>query len=156
MSGSCDAEQSDPQQSGLDLMTSEARIARLRIQCDGIRPAIWRRVETSLTTSLKGLHDLIQAVMLFKDQHLFEFEVEGKRYGVPDPELDFGRETLDARNLRLGALVERGVTAFAYTYDFGDDWRRAIKIEAVSEADPTQEYPCFIGGKRRAPPEDVG
>lgn len=137
-------------------MTHEARIARLRIQFDGIKPAIWRRVEAPVTTSLRGLHDLIQAVMLFEDRHLFEFEVEGKLYGTPDPDLDFGRETFDARNLRVGALVERGVTAFVYAYDFGDDWRCAIKIEAVSEADPTQEYPRFIDGKRRAPPEDVG
>lgn len=48
-------------------------IARLHIQLDDIEPLIWRRVEVPLTISLKGLHDVIQAVMLFEDYHLFEF-----------------------------------------------------------------------------------
>ena len=29
-------------------------------------------------------------------------------------------------------------------------------IEAVLPADPTAEYPRFVDGERRAPPEDVG
>jgi hypothetical protein len=52
--------------------------------------------EVPITTSLKGLHDIIQAVMLFQDYHLFEFNAGGKRYAVPDPEWDFGRETYAA------------------------------------------------------------
>lgn len=141
---------------GIGIMTSSERIARLHIKLDHIEPAIWRRVEVPLTTSLKGLHDVIQAVMLFKDYHLFEFNAGGKRYAVPDPEWDFGRETYAARNVRIGALVDRGIAAFNYTYDFGDDWRHSITIETVADADPASEYPRIIGGERRAPPEDVG
>ncbi|WP_342591915.1 plasmid pRiA4b ORF-3 family protein [Jiella sonneratiae] len=44
----------------------------------------------------------------------------------------------------------------AYTYDFGDDWRHTILIESVDEADPAVEYPRFIEGQHRVPPEDVG
>ena len=137
-------------------MTSDERIARLRIQFEDLKPVIWRRVEVPVTTSLKGLHDAIQAVMLFEDRHLFEFEVGDERYGAPDPDLDWGRKAFAARNLRIGALVERGVSAFAYTYDFGDDWRCSIRIEALFTADPLGAYPRFVDGKRRAPPEDVG
>ncbi len=64
-------------------------------------------------------------------------------------------ETLDAKNIKLGALVERGVSTFSYTYDFGDDWRHSVTIESVTAADPTLDYPRFIDGSRRAPPEDV-
>lgn len=74
----------------------------------------------------------------------------------PHPEWDFGRETYAVRNVRIGALVDRGVTTFRYTYDFGDDWRHSITIETVADADLTVEYPRFIDGERRAPPEDVG
>lgn len=141
---------------GISIMTSNERIARLLVKLDHIEPAIWRRVEVPITTSLKGLHDVIQAVMLFEDYHLFEINAGGKRYAVPDPEWDFGRETYAARNVRIGALVDRGITAFDYTYDFGDDWRHSITVEAVTDADPAVEYPRFIEGERRAPPEDVG
>ena len=42
-------------------------VARIRIQLDDFDPAIWRRVEVPLTTSLEGLHEVIQAVMLFEN-----------------------------------------------------------------------------------------
>ena len=141
---------------GIGIMTSSERIARLHIRLDHIEPTIWRRVEVPITTSLKGLHDVIQAVMLFKDYHLFEFNAGGKRYAVPDSEWDMGRETYAARNVRIGALVDRGITTFNYTYDFGDDWRHSITVEAVMDADPAVQYPRFVDGDRRAPPEDVG
>ena len=141
---------------GIGIMTSNERIARLHIKLDHIEPVIWRRVEVPITTSLKGLHDVIQAVMLFKDYHLFEFNAGGKRYAVPDPEWDFGADTYAARNVRIGALVDRGITTFNYTYDFGDDWRHSITVEAVTDADPALEYPRLTDGDRRAPPEDVG
>ncbi len=132
------------------------RIARIRIQLDDTDPVIWRQVEAPLTTSLKGLHDIIQAVMLFEDYHLFQFEVGDKRYGIPDPEWDDVIKTLDAARTRLGVLIDRGVSMFSYTYDFGDNWQHTIAIEATAAADPVLDYPRFIDGARRAPPEDVG
>ena len=137
-------------------MTQNERIARLLVKLDHIEPVIWRRIEVPVTTSLKGLHDIIQAVMLFKDYHLFEFNAGSRRYAVPDPEWDFGRETYAARNVRIGALVERGITTFHYTYDFGDDWRHSITVEAVTDAASAIDYPHFVDGERRAPPDDVG
>ena len=134
-------------------MTSD-RIARRHIQLDDVQPAIWRRVEVPLTSTLKAVHDVIQAAMLFEDYHLFQFEIGDRRYGYPDP--DWGDEMRDARNIRLGAILARGETRFTYTYDFGDDWRHTIVVENVVVADPTVEYPRFIEGARRAPPEDVG
>jgi hypothetical protein len=130
------------------------RIARLRIQLDDVQPAIWRRVEVPLTSTLKAVHDAIQAAMLFEDYHLFQFEIGDRRYGYPDP--DWGDEMRDARNIRLGAILARGDTRFTYTYDFGDDWRHTVMVEEVVAADPMVDYPRFVDGARRAPPEDVG
>lgn len=137
-------------------MTASDRIARLRIQLDGIEPAIWRQIEVPLTTSLKGLHDAIQAVMGWQDYHLYEFEVGDKRYGVPDPEWEGMRPILNAKSTRLAALVDRDLRTFTYIYDFGDNWRHSINIEAVADADPRAAYPRFLDGARRGPPEDVG
>lgn len=136
-------------------MASPERIARLRIQLDDFEPPIWRRVEVPFMMHLKGLHGVIQAVMLFGDHHLFEFRVGDRRYAVPDREWDLG-EIYAASNLRIGALVERDVTTFAYTYDFGDNWQHTITIEDIGEADAAFGYPRFVDGARRAPPEDVG
>ena len=56
-------------------MTRTDSIARIRIELNGIDPTIWRGVEVPLTTSLKGLHDVIQAVMPFENRHPFLFNV---------------------------------------------------------------------------------
>jgi hypothetical protein len=137
-------------------MTNIDRIARIRIELDDLDPLIWRSVEVPLTMSLKGLHEVIQAVMLFENYHLFQFDADGKRYGIPDPEWDDGRKILDARKVKLGTLVDRGVDRFSYTYDFGDNWQHTITVETITAADLSLDYPRFIDGARRAPPEDVG
>ncbi len=140
---------------GVGIMTVD-RIARLLIQLDDIEPLIWRRVEVPLTMSLKGLHDVIQAVMLFQDYHLFEFKAGGRCYDVPDPEDLYERKTFAARNVHIAALIERGIATFKYTYDFGDNWQHTITVEEVEDGSPGIEYPRFVDGQRRAPPEDVG
>lgn len=138
-------------------MSHADQIARIRIQLDDWQPSVWRRVEVPLTATLKALHDIIQAAMLFDDCHLFEFRADGRRYAIPDPEWESpGDRTRSVKSTRLGALVDRGITELAYTYDFGDDWRHTLTIELVAQADPSAEYPRFIDGERHAPPEDVG
>ena len=138
-------------------MSHVDRIARLKIELDDWSPVIWRRVEVPLTASLKALHDIIQAVMPFEDYHLFEFRADGKRFAIPDPEWNSLRDrTFSARTTKLGALVDRGVARLSYTYDFGDNWRHTVTVEAVFAADPGTDYPRYIDGARRGPPEDVG
>lgn len=138
-------------------MSSADRIARIKIQLDDWKPPIWRRVEVPVTASLKALHDVIQAAMPFENYHLFEFRADGKRYAIPNLEWDSLRDrTYSAKTTRIGMLIDRSVSELAYTYDFGDDWRHTVKIEEVAVADPTIEYPRYIDGDGRAPPEDVG
>lgn len=137
-------------------MTGLLRIARLHIALEGVEPAVWRRVEVPLQTSLKVLHEVIQAAMPFRNRHLFLFEVDGRRYTQPDPDGMFGQGMGLARNMRLAALVARGETGFRYTYDLGDDWSHAITIEAVDTVDDAPLYPRLVDGAGRAPPEDVG
>ncbi len=132
------------------------QIVRLRITLEDIEPAIWRRVELPLANSLKTLHLAIQAAMLFENYHMFRFDVGDASYGIPMKDDWMDPPTRDAGNIRLAKLVERSVTSFIYTYDFGDDWRHLVEIEGVFTADPELDYPRFVDGERRAPPEDVG
>jgi hypothetical protein len=131
------------------------RIARLRITLNDTEPPIWRTVEVPLTTSLKGLHEVIQAAMPFEDYHLFDFRVGDQRYAISVPEFD-GPETRNAKSTKLGAIIEKGFREFVYTYDFGDNWQHTVSVEEVAQADPTVAYPRFVAGERRGPPEDVG
>ncbi|MGV2497845.1 plasmid pRiA4b ORF-3 family protein [Pelagerythrobacter aerophilus] len=130
-------------------------IARLRISLDDIEPEIWRIVDMPLTGSLRMLHDVIQAAMGWQDYHLWQFEAGDRLYGVPDPDWPYG-DLAAARNVRLGALIERGIRDLTYTYDMGDDWRHTVTVESVGLGDPDIHYPRFVTGERRCPPEDVG
>lgn len=98
-------------------MTPSHRIARIRIELDHTDPVLWRRVEVPLTACLKGLHDVIQAVMPFEDSHLFHFEFGDTRYGIPDPEWDHVRETLDAKGFTLDILRDRHQDRFTPPFD---------------------------------------
>ncbi|GJD59633.1 plasmid pRiA4b ORF-3 family protein [Methylobacterium dankookense] len=131
------------------------RIARLRIELDDTKPVVWRTVEVPLTMSLHALHEVIQAAMPFEDYHLYDFRVGEIRYAMPDPDYP-DPKTRRTKPLKLGDVLKGGITQFAYTYDFGDNWQHTITVEAVFEADPLAEYPRFLEGERRAPPEDVG
>ena len=143
---------------------SSNQIVRLKITLDDIKPAIWRRIEVPLATSLLALHEVIQAVMLFENCHLFDFVTGTRgtetRYIIPDPNDDFADDdfgdTMDASKTELGTLIEVGIKRLVYTYDFGDNWQHTILIEAVAATDSGTSYPRFIEGANRAPPEDVG
>ena len=110
-----------------------------------------------LTTHLLTLHDIIQIAVGWTDSHLFQFIIGNRNYGVPSEEDEFwGFKLYRAEGLRLRTLVARGVERFVYVYDFGDDWRHDIVIERIADGKPSIDYPAFVDGKRRCPPEDVG
>lgn len=95
-------------------------IARLHIVLNDIEPAIWRRVDVPVTASLKMLHDIVQAAMGWENCHLWHFEAGNRRYGIPDPMWPESGMAA-ARNVKLAALIDRGVRELVYTYDMGDD-----------------------------------
>ena len=135
----------------------KGQIARIFVELKDVEPRIWRRFEVSLTTNLRAIHEIIQAVMPWEGYHLYQFTVGERVYGEPDPkDAAWGHKVYHAKNMRISALVERSVTAIDYTYDFGDNWQHRIVIEHVGVASPDVDYPQFLGGERTAPPEDVG
>ena len=130
-------------------------VARLRIALADTDPLIWRRVDVPVDANLKMLHDVIQGAMGWLDYHLWEFEADDKRYGLPDP--DWEDDSLfAAKNIKLKTLLDRGVRELLYTYDMGDNWEHVVTVEAVEDGEPGTKYPRYVDGERRAPPEDVG
>ena len=62
--------------------------------------------------TLKGLHDTIQAAFLWHDAHLWEFEVDQRRYR-PEADNFLGERTYKAANMKLtrlrGAAIRAGI-----------------------------------------------
>jgi hypothetical protein len=59
------------------------QICTIRIELLDSDPLIWREVEVPTSITLKVLHDLVQIAMGWFDQHLWEFTIEGRAYGLP-------------------------------------------------------------------------
>ena len=131
-------------------------IARIRIELRSVEPHVWRRADVPVTSTLLALHDIIQVTMGWTDSHLFEFVVGDRAYGalVLDPELE--PKQYKASSVRLRTLIDRGIHRFEYIYDFGDYWQHDVIIEEVRDGDAEIDYPVFVDGERRCPPEDVG
>ncbi len=135
-----------------DVMTDT--IYRLRIDLQGIKPPIWRRIEVP-DCSLAELHDLIQAAMGWTDSYLHQLEIKGIRYSIPNEfDDDFG--VRDSTNVWLSDVVRRPKANLSYKYDFGDNWTHAIVVEAIEPAEPSITYPRCVAGKRACLPEDCG
>jgi hypothetical protein len=87
----------------------------------------------------------------------FEFLAGEGRWGIPDPDGDFGPQPIDARKTRLSNIVqETGAKTIHYLYDFGDSWDHVIKLEKWFDNTTTEGLPLLLDATGRCPPEDVG
>ena len=130
--------------------------ARLRITLLDIDPAPWREVEVPLSMTFKSLHNTIQAAFLWFNYHLWEFDYDGKIYGVPfDDGMDY-RRIYNAETARLIRLRKDSVKSFRYVYDMGDDWQHRVDVVSLFEQPTGTRLPRFVAGEWSRPPEDVG
>ena len=135
-------------------MVMAAVLLELKLTLVDIKPPIWRRLLVPNDISLKRLHQIIQAVVDWRDYHLHEFVIAEERYGRPAP-----REVVpvhDEALVRLNTLSLAEGTSFTYVYDFGDHWEIEVKVERILPRDPEAPYPLVLAGARAFPPEDLG
>jgi Plasmid pRiA4b ORF-3-like protein len=131
-------------------------IATVRIELRHSDPLIWRQVEVPTSVTLKILHDIIQIVMGWFDDHLWEFTIGKQKYGLPMDE-DWGtKPRIEASKMRLRDVLKARKTVIDYTYDFGDCWEHRLTVTDVRAGQPEVSYPRYIGGEWNAPPEDCG
>lgn len=128
---------------------------QLKVTLRGIKPPVWRRMLVDGSATLAEVHEPIQAAFGWWNYHLYEFEFGRTRYGIPDPDGDFGPPARDARKYRLDKVAQAGAT-FTYTYDFGNHWVHKVTVEGVAPPPAGVPLPTCTDGRRAAPPEDCG
>jgi len=128
-------------------------VFQVKVTLAGSEPPIWRRVQTK-DCSLAQLHGLIQHVMGWENEHLYQFEVGEDCY--TDLNMAPGFDERDAGETKLRHLVENGHTRMVYLYDFGDHWEHLVEVEETLPPVPGTRYPCCFDGERSCPPEDCG
>jgi hypothetical protein len=131
-----------------------ASIMHLKLTLVDVRPPVWRRITVPDQTTLRRLHQMIQAVAGWDDYHAHEFDIAHERYGEPAP-----HEMVPVRNEVLAHLhglpLDVGTT-FTYVYDFGDHWEIELEVEKVLPPSPREVSPSVLAGARAFPPEDSG
>jgi len=133
------------------------RVYQLQIELQHIEPRIWRTILVPDTLNLAKLDRVVQAAMGWTNSHLHAWRIEGRRYGVPDPEWETPEEVLDERKFTLGGVLGERVSEFTYDYDFGDGWEHRIVVDKLLAAEPERNaWPMCIAGANACPPEDVG
>ncbi len=138
-------------------------ILQLKIMLNDSKPPIWRRVLVPAGIPLPQLHEVIQALFGWLDYHLHEFRVggfDGPAYAPADPDGEddfFGEPSRDESTVTAGDLLPAVGSTMSYTYDFGDNWVHAIKVEKILAADDGGgQLPRCTAGRGAAPAEDSG
>ncbi|HVL86343.1 MAG TPA: plasmid pRiA4b ORF-3 family protein [Pseudonocardia sp.] len=125
-------------------------VLQLRIDLDRFRPPVWRRVRLPAATTLAELHQIIQILFEWDDDHLHVFTVDGMSY--TDPSYGLGRYA-DEELLTLAAALPRAGARLSYRYDLGDCWDHTVLLEAGERSVPATRPTC-LDGRGAAPVED--
>lgn len=131
-------------------------VYQLKISLHMSQPEIWRRFLVSGNTTLDELHDIIQIVMGWDNQHLYQFLINDRIYG--DAELGTSGQRSDAAEVTLESLIKRPKTQFIYEYDFGDGWEHEVLVEKIKPRAQFQvdHIPICLEGAQACPMEDCG
>lgn len=121
-------------------------IYQLRVLLAEVSPLIWRRVQVSGSTTLTGLHEVLQTAFDWDDDYLHEFTVHGVTYGTTG---GAHRRGDDVRLVDLG-LRER--ERFVYGYNFFAGWYHDLRVEKIGPVEPRRRYPRCLAGARQVPP----
>ncbi|MFB7210631.1 plasmid pRiA4b ORF-3 family protein [Streptomyces sp. NPDC056255] len=136
---------------------------QLKIALHGTQPPLWRRLVLPSDTSLRTLHDAVQAAFGWQGGHLHLFTDEsGRVYGdaarLTDIDLGFSPGSSDQHATALGDVLPEDGARLRYVYDFGDDWEHRITLEKTLPRPVGAERAVRCVGGRRAdvPAEDIG
>lgn len=118
----------------------------IKVAIRGISPMIWRRFQLSDKTSLADLHHIIQISMGWDDEHLHQFRIYAKDYGI---HYDGDTGFMDNAYLVLIKQLDFEVgDKFTYEYNFYESRLCDIRIEEIEDCKVELSRPKCVGGRR--------
>ena len=118
-------------------------------------PGVSARVAVGAEQHLTALHDAIQEAFGWEDDHLYSFWLDNAFWGDRDSEItspvvpDEAPRTADLPIAELDLQPGRQI---AYVFDFGDEWRVRLTLQAVEPGDDGR-YPRVLERTGQAPPQ---
>lgn len=110
------------------------------------RKSVWRRIELRGDQTLHDLHRTLQFAFDLGDDHLYAFYLSGKAWDTLSEYASPLSDSRSAARYRLERLPLAIGQRFLYIYDFGDDIRFQITLEAIipSGIEAAERYPRII------------
>lgn len=108
------------------------------------KPEVWRRIEMRGDQTLEDLHYAIQDAFGWDDDHLYSFYLNGKAF---DPRTEYCSPYADCErhvsSYRLENVSLRPRKKLLYLFDYGDELRHTVTVEAVTKGgvEPRKKYP---------------
>jgi hypothetical protein len=130
-------------------------VHRVKVSLHGARPSAWRRLEVPSDLPLSVLHEVVQTAFGWFDCHPHQFETECGDFGDPAHDGLWSRRG-DETMVALAQVAPAVKDTVGYVYDFTDDWRHDIVVEAVLPAAPGVRYPRCTTARGGAPEEGSG
>lgn len=140
-------------------LTNPSKVYQLRIDLDGCKPPVWRRVTVGNHLSFAELHRIIQVLFNWQDQHTYQFTVDRQAFVGPD--IAYGESTLRANDQKR-ASEEYIFTYFdeikqlKYRYDLEHPRKCTIKIEkveSIKEYSSDEPLPACLKVVKEVPQE---
>lgn len=129
-------------------------------------PSVLRTIQIRGDQTLEDLHMAIFDAFDREEEHMYEFQVGGKRpmdrkarrYGLSmamDDPFDDHRLAGDVADTTIGSLGLKVDQPFAYWFDFGDDWWHQITVLAIHDEVPRGRYPKVTSKTGDSPPQYI-
>lgn len=125
-------------------------------------PEVLRTIQVRGDQTLEELHDAIFDAFDRYDEHMYEFQVGGKRPNDPNARRyglsmgdDFDEYDMagDVRDTPIGSLGLKVDEPFGYWFDFGDSWWHQITVLAIHDKVPRAQYPKVTERVGKSPPQ---
>jgi hypothetical protein len=127
-------------------------------------PVVSRTIAIRGDQTLAHLHRAIFHAFDREDEHMYEFQIGGKRpmdpkarryvlrMAMDDPSGD-SRVAGDVARTTIGSLGLKAGQAFGYWFDFGDDWWHQVDVRAIDEDVPRGKLPRVTKRIGESPPQ---
>lgn len=136
----------------IDLPSPREESYVVRVDLEGAKPPIWRRLRVPGNLSLGSLHRVLQNAFEWDGSHAHQFRAGALLIGGELDDLDYD---LDEDDVSVSELAPDPGATLEYVYDFGDSWTHVIKVEKIEPQNTEHPIAC-LGGRRAAPVEDSG
>ena len=122
--------------------TGPTTLYRFKVTLES-QKAVWRRIELRGDQTLHDLHEAIQDAFDWDDGHLYAFFLSGKAWDEDNAYESPHGDGRSAARYRLEQLPLQSGKQVLYIFDFGDELRHLVKLEAVTPGgvQAKMEYP---------------